>query len=113
MDENITPRVARAFKEAGYEVFSTHSLKLFCLSNGEVIEKATDYRAIIVSLDKEFLAPDKQSSFGMLNIDIHPARDPFIIPVVKKFLIDLARNPINWTGKKWKLDDSGIEEIFS
>ena len=112
LDENITSSVARVFKEAGYEIFSIHSLKLFGLSNGEVIEKANDYRAIIVSLDKEFLAPDKKSSFGMLIIDIHPARDPFIVPVVTKFLEDLARNPINWAGKKWKLDESGIKEVF-
>jgi len=99
LDENITPKIALAFKAEGYTISSIHSLKKFGLENGAVINLSINYRAILVTLDKEFLNPNKKSPYGILIIDIHPARDPFTVPVVTEFLQKLKKDPIDWKNK--------------
>jgi hypothetical protein len=87
LDENISRRLFALLKRKHFDAATVHSLKLCGTANGDLLAEATRTGRIFVTFDKDFLHKNAPHG-GILVLDIHPARDPLVLPVVERFLED-------------------------
>ncbi|MFX1294590.1 MAG: DUF5615 family PIN-like protein [Promethearchaeota archaeon] len=99
LDENISHRLFSLLKKKKYNVESVQSLNLCGITNGDLLLKALQTQRILVTFDKDFLKFSNKPHSGMLIINIHPARDSFVIPVFESFLENSEILALDWTNK--------------
>ena len=85
-DENITKKIQKILKESGFDVDSIRSKKLFGMTNGELVKYLNENNYTIITFDKDFLEFNINVKGGIIVIDIHPNRDEYSIPLVRKFI---------------------------
>lgn len=94
-----------------FSVSSVREEALLGAENGLILETAIRNSCVLVTLDKEFLTRRELTFPGILVIDVHPARDPFILPIMEDFLRSLSQKHINWKNRIIKLSTRGFEEV--
>ena len=77
LDENVPISIKELIHELGFDVFTLHDFNMLGIKNGEVAELALKEKAIIITLDSDFLQLNKnlQKKSRIIYIKIHP-RDP-------------------------------------
>ena len=77
LDENVPISVKDVIHELGFDVFTLHDFNMLGIKNGEVAKLALKEKAIIITLDSDFLQLNKslQKKSCIIYIKIHP-RDP-------------------------------------
>ena len=76
-DENVPLSVKDVIHNLGFKVLTLHDFNMLGIQNGEVARLALKEKAIIITLDSDFLQLNKnlQKESRILYIKIHP-RDP-------------------------------------
>jgi hypothetical protein len=98
LDENISHKLFLLLKKNNYDVVSVQSLCLQGIKNGDLFVKAFQTQRILVTFDRDFFNFADRPHFGILILDIHPARDIFVLPVFKKFLTSRQVQQLKWVG---------------
>ena len=77
LDENVPISIKDVIHELGFDVFTLHDFDMLGIQNGEVAKLALKEKAIIITLDSDFLRLNKslQKKSRIIYIKIHP-RDP-------------------------------------
>ncbi len=77
LDENVPISVKDVIHELGFDVFTLHDFDMLGIQNGEVAKLALKEKAIIITLDSDFLQLNKslQKKSRVIYIKMHP-RDP-------------------------------------
>ena len=77
LDENVPISIKDVIQELGFDVFTLHDFNMLGIKNGEVAKLALKEKAIIITLDSDFLGLNKslQKHSRVIYIKIHP-RDP-------------------------------------
>jgi len=77
LDENVPISVKDIIHDLGFNVFTLHDFNKLGIQNGEVAKLALKEKAIIITLDSDFLKLNKnlQKKSRIIYIKIHP-RDP-------------------------------------
>ena len=77
LDENVPISIKDVIHDLGFDVFSLHDFDMLGIQNGEVAKLALEEKAIIITLDSDFLQLNKslQKKSRIVYIKIHP-RDP-------------------------------------
>ena len=77
LDENIPISIKEVIHDLGFDVFTLHDFDMLGIHNGEVVKLAIKEKAIIITLDSDFLKLNKtlQKKSRIIYIKIHP-RDP-------------------------------------
>ena len=85
LDENVPISIKYQIHDLGFDVFTLHDFDMLGIQNGEVAELALKEKAIIITLDEDFLQlnRDLQKQSRIIYIKIHP-RDPKKIRVILK-----------------------------
>ena len=77
LDENEPLSIKNVIHDLGFDVFTLHDFNMLGIQNGEVAKLALKEKAIIITLDSDFLQLNKslQKKSRVIYIKIHP-RDP-------------------------------------
>jgi predicted nuclease of predicted toxin-antitoxin system len=77
LDENVPISIKDVIRDLGFDVFTLHDFDMLGIRNGEVAKLALKEKAIIITLDSDFLELNKnlQKKSRIIYIKIHP-RDP-------------------------------------
>lgn len=77
LDENVPISIKDVIRELGFDVLTLHDFDMLGIRNGEVAKLALKEKAIIITLDSDFLELNKnlQKKSRIIYIKIHP-RDP-------------------------------------
>ena len=77
LDENVPISVKDIIHDLGFNIFTLHDFNKLGIQNGEVAKLALKEKAIIITLDSDFLKLNKnlQKRSRIIYIKIHP-RDP-------------------------------------
>ena len=77
LDENVPVSIKDVIHDLGFEVFTLHDFDMLGIQNGEVAKLALEEKAIIITLDSDFLQLNQslQEKSCIVYIKIHP-RDP-------------------------------------
>ena len=77
LDENVPISIKDVIHELGFDVFTLHDFDILGIRNGELAKLALKKKAIIITLDSDFLQLNKslQKKSRIIYIKIHP-RDP-------------------------------------
>ncbi len=77
LDENVPISVKDIIHDLGFDVFTLHDFHMLGIKNGDVAKLALKEKAIIITLDSDFLQlnEDLQKKSRIIYIKIHP-RDP-------------------------------------
>ena len=77
LDENVPISTKDVIQDLGFDVFTLHDFNMLGIKNGEVAKLALKEKAIIITLDSDFLQLNKslQKKSRVIYIKIHP-RDP-------------------------------------
>lgn len=111
LDENISLRLIPLLKKKKFDAISVHSLSLHGIPNGDLFLKAFQMQRILVTFDKDYLQLVNRPPFGILMIDIHPARDIFVLPVFEKFLENPIIYQLKWIAHIIFLTKEGVEIV--
>ena len=66
LDENLSWRVARSLKQAGYQVSTTQELGLNGLHDSHVFRQAQEQQCIIITRDSDFLKDFAPPHYGII-----------------------------------------------
>ena len=95
LDENVPISVKDIIHDLGFNVFTLHDFNKLGIQNGEVAKLALKEKAIIITLDSDFLKLNKnlQKKSRIIYIKINP-RDPkkvreLLHNCLKKYLSEL------------------------
>ena len=74
LDENVPFSVKDLFHDLGFSVFTLHDFNMLGIKNGDVAKLAIKEKAIIITLDSDFLMLNKdlQKKSRIVYIKIHP-----------------------------------------
>jgi predicted nuclease of predicted toxin-antitoxin system len=77
LDENVPISIKDLIRELGFDVFTLHDFNKLGIQNGEVAKLALKEKAIIITLDADFLQLNKnlQKQSRIIYVKIHP-RNP-------------------------------------
>ena len=77
LDENVPISVKDIIHDLGFDVFTLYDFHMLGIKNGDVAKLALKEKAIIITLDSDFLQlnEDLQKKSRIIYIKIHP-RDP-------------------------------------
>ena len=77
LDENVPISIKDVIHDLDFDVFTLHDFNMLGVQNGEVAKLALKEKAIIITLDSDFLHLNKslQKKSRVIYIKIHP-RDP-------------------------------------
>jgi len=77
LDENVPVSIKDVIYDLGFDVYTLHDFNMLGFQNGEVAKLALQEKAIIITLDSDFLQLNKslQEKSCIVYIKIHP-RDP-------------------------------------
>ena len=77
LDENVPISVKNVIQDLGFNVLTLHDFDMLGIQNGEVAKLALKKKAVIITLDSDFLQLNKslQKTSRVIYIKIHP-RDP-------------------------------------
>jgi len=77
LDENVPISIKDVIHDLGFDVLTLHDFNMLGIQNGEVAKLALKEKAIIITLDSDFLQLNKslQKKSRIIYIKIHP-RDP-------------------------------------
>jgi len=77
LDENVPISIKNVIQDLGFDVFTLHDFNMLGIQNGDVAKLALKEKAIIITLDSDFLQLNKnlQKKSRIIYIRIHP-RDP-------------------------------------
>ncbi len=113
LDENVPISIKAVIHDLGFNVFTLHDFNMLGIQNGEVAKLALKEKAIIITLDSDFLQLNKslQKKSRIIYIKIHP-RDP-------KKIRDLLHNSLKKYASKLSApckliiteDDITIDEV--
>ena len=99
LDENISRKLYNLLIKENFDVVSVQSIDLFGIENGALINEAHKKNRVLITFDKDFLNFINKTHSGILIIDIHPARDIYVLPIFKKFINNPKIYELNWFGK--------------
>jgi len=77
LDENVPISIKDVIHDLGFNVFTLHDFNMLGIQNGEVAKLTLKEKAIIITLDSDFLQLDKnlQKKSCIIYVKVHP-RDP-------------------------------------
>ena len=77
LDENVPVSIKEVIHDLGFDVYTLHDFNMLGIQNGEVAKLALQEKAIIITLDSDFLQLNQklQEKSCVVYIKIHP-RDP-------------------------------------
>jgi len=113
LDENVPISIKDVIHELGFDVFTLHDFNMLGIQNGEVAKLALKEKAIIITLDSDFLQLNKslQKKSRVVYIKIHP-RDP---KKIREILNDNLKKYVSKLNNPCKLiiteDDIILEEL--
>ena len=113
LDENMPISIKEVIRDLGFDVFTLHDFNKLGIQNGEVAELALKEKAIIITLDADFLQLNKsfQKQSRVVYIKIHP-RDP---KKIRELLIINLKKYVSKLNKPCKLiiseDDTILEDL--
>ncbi|MFX1532529.1 MAG: DUF5615 family PIN-like protein [Promethearchaeota archaeon] len=113
LDENVPLSIKDLIHELGFDVFTLHDFDMLGIQNEEVAKLALKEKAIIITLDSDFLKLNKnlQKKSRVIYINIHP-RDP---KKIKELLNNNLKKYISKLKNPCKLiiteDDIILEEL--
>lgn len=111
LDENISYRLFSLLRKQKFDVESVQSLNLLGISNGKLFEKSIQLERIIITFDKDFKKVINKPHFGIILIDVHPARDPYVLPIFEKFIKNPEILNLSWANTLVILKSEGFEII--
>lgn len=100
LDENVPLSIKEIINNLGHEAITLKDEVQLGIKNGEVAELSIRKKAIIITLDSDFLSIKKelQEKSKIIYIKIHP-RDPKIIALIVQKYLDDAVSKLNKPGK--------------
>jgi len=113
LDENVPLSIKDVIRDLGFNVFTLHDFNMLGIQNGEVAKLALKEKAIIITLDSDFLQLNKslQKKSRIIYIKIHP-RDP---KKIRELLHNSLKNYVSKLSAPCKLiiseDDITLDEI--
>ncbi len=76
------------------------NLKLFGISNGDLVKHLNINKFTLITFDKDFLKSELSVNQGIIILDVNPNRDEFAVPLLEELLIMLKNEKRNCIGKK-------------
>ena len=113
LDENVPISIKDVIHDLGFKVFTLHDFNMLGIQNGGVAKLALKEKAIIITLDSDFLQLNKslQKKSCVIYIKIHP-RDP---KKIRKLLHNSLKKYVSKLNAPYKLiiteDDIILDEL--
>ena len=99
LDENISQRVFTLMRKRKFNVQSIHSLNIDGMKNGVLLNQALENDRILITFDQDFLQPSNPNHCGIIVLQIYPALDSVVLPILTQFFQSLEEKSYNWKGK--------------